>query len=135
MKLIEWNENLSVKINSIDEQHKVLIDMINDFYEKINNKASNELISELINKMKSYTIVHFGTEEKYFKKYNYPAFKIHKKEHDYFVDKVVDLEKRYNDGKMILSVEITNFLKDWLIKHIQGTDMKYTNFLIQKGVR
>ncbi len=135
MKLIEWDENLSVKIDSIDEQHKVLVDMINDFYEKIRTKAANELISELIKKMKNYTVVHFTTEERYFKQYNYPDFEAHKKEHQDFVDKVVDLEKRFNSGKVILSFEITNFLKEWLINHIQGTDMKYTNFLIQKGVK
>ncbi len=135
MKLIEWDENLSVKIDSIDEQHKVLVDMINDFYEKIRTKAANELISELIKKMKNYTVVHFATEERYFKQYNYPDFENHKREHQDFVDKVVDLEKRFNSGKVILSFEITNFLKEWLINHIQGTDMKYTNFLIQKGVK
>ncbi|RLD77580.1 MAG: hemerythrin [Bacteroidetes bacterium] len=135
MKLIEWDENLSVKIDSIDEQHKVLVDMINDFYEKIRTKAANELISELIKKMKNYTVVHFTTEERYFKQYNYPDIEAHKKEHQDFVDKVVDLEKRFNSGKVILSFEITNFLKEWLINHIQGTDMKYTNFLIQKGVK
>ena len=135
MKLIEWDENLSVKIDSIDEQHKVLVDMINDFYEKIRTKAANELISELIKKMKNYTVVHFATEERYFKQYNYPDFENHKREHQDFVDKVVDLEKRFNSGKIVLSFEITNFLKEWLINHIQGTDMKYTNFLIQKGVK
>ena len=135
MKLIEWNEKLSVKIDSIDDQHKILIDMINDFYDQIKSKAAKELISDLIKRMKKYTVVHFETEEKYFKMYNYPGLAAHKKEHDDFVNKVIDLETRYNAGKMILSIEITNFLKDWLTKHIQGTDKKYVDFLIKKGVK
>ena len=135
MVLIKWNEKLSVKINSIDDQHKILINMINEFYEMIGDKSNDELISALIKKMKEYTVVHFSYEEKLFKQYSYSDTEAHKKEHDEFVNKVVDLEKRFNDGQMILSFEITNFLKDWLIKHIQGTDMKYTKFLIEKGVK
>lgn len=135
MALIKWNEKLSVKINSIDDQHKILINMINEFYEMIGDKSNDELISALIKKMKEYTVVHFSYEEKLFKEYNYSDFETHKKEHQGFVDKVIDLEKRFNDGKIIMSFEITKFLKDWLIKHIQGTDMKYTNFLVRKGVR
>ena len=134
MSLIKWTEELSVNINSIDNQHKILVNIINDFYDKIENKSNNELISELIKNMKDYTIIHFNTEEKLFEKYNYVDTKEHKKEHDDFVKKVSDLEKRYNEGKMILSFEITNFLKSWLINHIQGTDKKYSKFLVQNGV-
>lgn len=135
MALLKWTDMLSVGIHAIDEQHKVLIDMINNFYNKINEKSNNELISELIGKMKDYTMVHFHEEEALFKKYNYTEFENHKKEHDHFIEKVKDLENRFKEGKIILSYEITAFLKDWLIKHIQGTDMKYSQFLIQKGVK
>ena len=135
MKLIEWNDKLSVKINSIDDEHKVLIDMINEFYDKIKSKEPVDLILILIAKMKNYTVVHFTTEENYFKKYDYPGYDKHKKEHDTFVNKVIDLEKRVSEGKMIVSFEITSFLKKWLTQHIQGTDQEYIDFLISKGVR
>ena len=134
MALIKWTEELSVNISSIDEQHKVLINMINEFYEKIKEKSNNELISDLITKMKEYTILHFSTEEKLFKQYNYDNFEQHKKQHDVFVKKVSNLEERFNKGEIILSFEITKFLKDWLIQHIQGTDKKYTKFFIEKGI-
>ena len=108
--------------------------MINEFYELIKTKSSNELISNLIRRMKEYTVVHFTKEENLFKKHNFPYSAEHKKEHQDFVDKVIDLETRFNEGHMIMSFEITTFLKSWLIKHIQGTDMKYTKFLVEKGV-
>jgi len=135
MALFNWNESLSVKIDSIDDQHKVLINMINEFYENIRVKSNKELISKLIKEMKEYTQTHFSNEENYFKQFNYPEYESHKKEHVAFVDKVIDIEKRFNDGTLVLSFEITNYLKDWLKEHIQGTDQKYSEFLIKNGIK
>ena len=135
MALIEWSDSISVKIKSIDKQHQVLIDMINEFYDLIKTKSSIELIQQLVAKMKKYTVVHFKVEEALFELHNFPYSDEHKKEHQDFVDKVVDLENRLKEGKLIVSFEITSFLKKWLIEHIQGTDMKYTKFLIERGVK
>jgi hemerythrin-like metal-binding protein len=135
MALIKWNEQLSVGIESIDKQHQVLVSMINEFYDNISNRSSRELISELIAKMKDYTVFHFNYEENIFKKHNYIKTDAHKKEHDDFVAKVLDLEDRYNNGGLVVSFEITTFLKKWLIDHIQGTDKEYSDFLIAKGVK
>ncbi len=134
MAIIKWSEDYSVKIESIDKQHKVLVDMINEFNENIKTESYKALIGDLIKKMKEYAIFHFTTEEDLFKKYNFSDYETHKYEHDDFAEKVVSLEKRFLEGKMVLSFEITDFLKNWLLNHIQGTDMKYSKFLREKGV-
>ncbi|MBK8806281.1 MAG: hemerythrin family protein [Bacteroidales bacterium] len=135
MALFEWSNDLSVKIDTIDCQHQKLIGMISEFYEMIKNKSANDLVSKLIKNMKEYTVIHFSHEEKYFEQYNYIHKDEHIKEHKLFVEKVKDLETRYNAGKVILSFEITNFLKTWLTNHIQVTDKKYSDFLISKGAK
>ena len=78
MAAINWNEGYSVKIETIDNQHKKLIELINSFYENINNGSNKERLLELIKAMKDYTIYHFSTEEKYLKKVKYPDFNKHK---------------------------------------------------------
>ncbi len=135
MATIKWTEELSVNIPSIDEQHKKLVDLINDFYKNIATQSSKEIIFELIKALKEYTVFHFSTEEKYMKQYNYPAYLKHKQEHDYFVNKVIDFEDRYKKGKLILTLEITNFIKKWVSNHICNTDKMYSAFLLQKGVK
>jgi hemerythrin-like metal-binding protein len=135
MPIFTWNDNLSVGIDSIDRQHMKLVEMINEFYERIKDKSSTDLIANLIKNMREYALHHFATEEKLFMQFNYPEADGHVNEHKKFVDKVMDLEERYKSGSVILSFEITNFLKDWLVNHIQGTDKEYANYFIDRGVK
>ncbi len=135
MALLVWNESYSVKIKKIDDQHKKLIDMINEFYESIKSKTNNESIFELLMKMKDYSIFHFNTEEEYYKEFNFPDSESHIKEHDVFIDKVNDVERRFNEGVLVFSFELTNFLKDWFKEHILETDMQYVDFYLEKGAK
>jgi len=134
MAAITWNESLSVKIESIDDQHKKLIDMINDFYENISKRTNNENILVLLQGMKKYTVEHFGYEERYMRQYSYPEYEQHKHEHDNFIARVTALEEKFKKGTIILSYEITSFLKDWIKHHIQNSDMKYTSFFQNNGM-
>jgi hemerythrin len=135
MEYIKWNDELSVKIDSIDAEHKKLIGLINQFYDGISSKSSREKIVEIVKGLKEYTAYHFATEEKYMKQFGYPGFDEHKAQHDAFVEKVMDYSERLKDGRFVISLEITNFIKEWITKHIMGTDKKYSAFLVAKGVK
>ncbi len=134
MALINWNDSYNLNIKEIDQQHQKLATMINDFYDQITQKSNKELISDLIHKMKEYTKIHFATEEKLLHESNYNDLLEHKIKHQAFIDKVSDLETRFDSGKMILSFEITNFLKDWLITHIQKEDKAYVSSVMQLNI-
>ncbi len=129
MALIEWTPELCLNIDIIDEQHKTLVDMINNFYEELANKSSKELIGKLIVQMRDYTEIHFKAEEELFLSYGYKDSAAHIKTHEDFITKVKDLEMRYRENKLIISFEVTNFLKDWLINHIQKTDKEYAEII------
>ena len=135
MAFFKWNNTFSVGVASIDEQHKILINMINDFYDNLKNRSNNENISILINEMKNYAQFHFALEEKYMTQFNYPEVVLHKEQHDYFDNKVEELEEKFNKDTLIISFEITSFLKEWLKNHILVEDKKYTVFFNQKGVK
>ncbi len=134
MAYFNWTDDLSVHIPSIDEQHKKLISMINDFYDSFKSGHNREKLVELVAGLKEYTSYHFTTEENLLTKHGYEDYDNHKKQHDTFVEKVNDFQERIESGKLVVSVEVTNFLKDWLINHIQKTDREYSSFLVGKGV-
>ncbi|MGV8830119.1 MAG: bacteriohemerythrin [Breznakibacter sp.] len=131
MALLTWNDSYSVKVDTMDEQHQKLFELINSFYDEIGKQSQAKLIFDLIAGMKAYTIEHFNKEEQLMQQCNYPGLTEHKKEHADFIDKVTDLEEKLKSGKMIISFEITNFLKDWIKKHIKESDQQYSAYIGQ----
>jgi len=87
--------------------------------------SSKERLEELIGGMTDYAKTHFANEEEYMLSINYPELEAHKQLHQEFIDKVNDYTTRLKSGKLILSIEVTNYLKQWLTNHIKGMDQHY----------
>jgi hemerythrin len=47
---------------------------------------------------------------------------------------VGNFKQRFAAGDATVAMELMDFLKDWLVNHINGTDRKYVPFLKGKGV-
>ena len=134
MALINWHPNFSINIEEIDKQHQLLVKMINDLYDAMNAGEEKAVLQKLINRLNIYAAMHFAKEEHYFDTFGYPETELHKKEHSDFEEKVLDFESDFIKGSQSLSIEIVNFLGDWLVGHIQGSDKKYASFLNQRGI-
>lgn len=134
MSLILWNNGYSVNIRSIDSQHQRLVEMINKLHDAMKKGESNAALSGILSDMAAYTLVHFKTEEELFAKYNYPMQNKHKTEHKAFVEKVSAFIEEFKSGRKTLSLDVMNFLTQWLTTHISGEDKAYTSFLNSKGV-
>lgn len=134
MALINWSENYSVSVKEIDSQHKKLVDLINSLHEGMKAGRGKDVLGTVLNDLVNYTAYHFSFEEKLFEKYSYPELNTHKRQHADLVVQVLAYKESFETGKSVLTIEIMNFLSDWLTKHIAGSDKKYTSFLNSKGV-
>jgi len=135
MALVNWDSSLSVNVAEIDRQHQKLIKSINELNDAMKKGQSKEIMGKIVTDLISYTAIHFKVEENYFAQFGYPGADDHKKEHSNFVEKVTDVKQKFEKGQISLSIEIMTFLKDWLQKHILGTDKKYTNFFNENGLK
>ncbi|OFX26234.1 MAG: hypothetical protein A2041_11695 [Bacteroidetes bacterium GWA2_31_9b] len=130
-----WKDEYGVKVKEIDNQHKVLIGMLNKLYDAFMKKEHGEIIGEIIQELTDYAIYHFEVEEKYFKKFNYSDSDNHVKEHRNFSEKVNEFRKEFEKNKSVLTFTIINFLRNWLMNHILVSDKKYSDNFTQNGLK
>ncbi|HEY5672954.1 MAG TPA: bacteriohemerythrin [Malonomonas sp.] len=135
MSIIIWKKEYSVGVADIDNDHKKLISMINQLHLAMGNDRGQALIKTIISDMLDYTKMHFAKEEAYMRQAEYLGLLQHFREHDNFVRKTQDLKQRSESGEFVLSLEVVQFLSDWLKNHILETDMKYVPTFKQKGIR
>jgi hemerythrin-like metal-binding protein len=128
MNLIEWNKDYSVGIEKFDNEHKKLIEIINKLNDAMKAGKSKEVLNDIISSLIRYTQTHFKNEEDFFKSSNYPEAQSHSNSHKSFVLKVADFEKRFKSNQIGLGVDVMNFLKDWVVNHIQKEDKKYSSY-------
>jgi hemerythrin len=134
MNLINWTNDLSVNIRAIDDEHKKLIAMVNELHSAMGSGKGKEAMGKVLAGLVEYTKTHFATEERLMEKHAYAGYLNHKAQHDALTKQVVDLNAKFQEGKTMVTVEVMNFLKDWLAKHILESDKKYSPFLNSKGI-
>jgi hemerythrin len=123
--LIEWTPELSVGNSSIDKEHQHWVDLLNRFYEGIRSGQDTNQLTLLIAGMIDYTRFHFANEEKYMQSIRYPDIESHKEKHELYVAKLMEYDQKIKKGRLVLSLEVTKYLKSWLVNHIKGSDMQY----------
>jgi hemerythrin len=135
MPFIVWNDRLSVGVAEIDGDHKCLLDMLNDLYEAIREGRSKQRLGKLLDGLVDYTRYHFGREEGMFGA-GYAESIQHKSEHDDFVAWITEMRARFVGGSATApSLEVINYLKDWLFDHILGCDQSLGVHLNEVAVR
>jgi len=134
-KIINWQNNYSVQIHELDEEHKKLIDIINELYDAYLNNIHQDKITHIVSEMHDYAAVHFKTEEKYFEEFGYREKAEHKAEHEAFLEKMKTFELDYQKNSKLLSLQILNFLQEWLNNHIMKSDKKYIPCFKSNGLK
>jgi len=131
MSLISWNESLATGIPTIDKQHMLLVEKINNLYDYLERDKMDENIENMLLSLLAYAEYHFETEENYFKKFSYAKTEEHLIEHEKFRNEMENFMKTDEKPKEI-GEKVLNFLNFWLIHHILHVDMEYVGFLKNK---
>jgi len=132
---IEWSNELSVGIEEIDAQHKVLVDLLNQTHEAIQQRYTAQVTNDIIDQLGEYTRVHFAVEESLMRILHYPDYERHKEEHEKLIEQLNELRAKLGTGKGSIGFELGHFLKGWLTRHIMEADKRYTSHFLAQGIR
>ena len=130
--LVEWDDSFSVGFDHIDDQHKKLVDMINELIQGCKNGDAKEVVMKIFEKLADYVKIHFADEEKYLTDVIYPDLTAHKKQHQELLFELVGHVAAVEAGSTAID-DFVKFLKDWLLTHIAMSDKKYAPYLNKKG--
>ena len=136
--VFKWKDSFCINIEEIDKQHKKLFEIGARVYDVLSlddGYDHYDQIIEIINELKDYTVYHFNYEEELMKKYGYEGLEEQHFQHVFFIKKLEriankDIDVHQKDS----TVEIMEFLADWISSHILKSDIKYKDFFVEKGV-
>jgi hemerythrin len=126
MSLFVWNDTYSVKVKQFDSEHQKLFAIMNQLYDSMKAGKGKDVIGPVIDQLITYTEQHFSAEEAAMRRANYPQVGQQVAQHRAFVERTKKFAKDYASGATCMSVEVLQFLKDWLAQHIKGEDQRYS---------
>lgn len=128
---IEWTSDLSVGVGEIDRQHQELFQQINKLFDACYQGTAKNVVAEMIQFLADYVVEHFGLEEKYMIRFNYPDYATHRSHHQQFIANFAEVKNKLeSDGPGPHLVILTNRLVvSWLNAHIRNVDKLLGDFL------
>jgi hemerythrin len=134
MPVLPWNQGFSVFIKKFDDQHKQLVNLINQLHDAMIVGKGREALGEILQSLAEYTSNHFRDEEMLMKLHGYDGYEDHKKEHNMLIVQVKEKLESFRQGNNIVTHDVMSFLRNWLTQHIMDVDKKYGPFLNSKGI-
>lgn len=143
MKFMHWNdEKMAIGIKLIDDQHKEFLKIINKLSTSIHRHSQKKDIVTIVEELINYATYHFKIEEELFEKFQFEEMDNHKKEHDLFTSKFLELKDRVSNDELYLkkhAIDIASdtfqFIINWFLEHIVGSDKKYAQLLKDNGIK
>jgi hemerythrin-like metal-binding protein len=127
--MFEWKPQFSVGIKSIDGQHQNLFAIARELYGAMSSGQGKQAVGQILSRLAHYTAIHFAHEERLLQTSNYPGLAKHKLEHQRLTERVQAFQADFEAGRVALSVQLLQFLRDWLEHHIQTEDTAYAPHL------
>lgn len=134
MDVIKWRSSFDTGIAEMDEEHRRIIDVINQLYRMLRGHEENGDLEGIYTILKEYSELHFEHEEELLRSNDYPDMKEQGDSHREFVEKLEEIREdlKANDPSVIPGVY--KYLREWWIGHIVESDKKYGPFLKEKGL-
>ncbi len=133
---INWNPNLAVGYEIIDNQHKELFARVNRLLDAMTRGEGKQEVEKVVNFLGEYVVTHFKAEEEIMQKYQYPDYANHKKQHAQLIHTFTEIKVRINyDGvSPLTTIQVQRELGDWLINHIGKQDQALGAFIKSAGI-
>ena len=125
---VAWSQLFEIGVPRTDHEHRYLVQILNDYYGSLRAGVAPDTLFSTLNRLVEYVESHFTSEEALMRESRYPGYQKHRVEHDNLTRGIFKLNQSLEDGDEVISQEVMEFLKHWLVEHILHTDKKLESF-------
>ncbi|MGL1890655.1 MAG: bacteriohemerythrin [Spirochaetaceae bacterium] len=127
---MKWKDEYEIGVEEIDNQHKVLVEMIDTFNTTISDKKINTIkeFGYILKYLINYTSFHFDAEEALMNEISYPGLDNQRKSHKNFIKQLQTVLIKIKNDQNYTVIEFHDLLFTWLNTHILDEDQKIGSF-------
>ena len=125
MTLIEWRDEFSTGIGSIDHEHRELIALINEIHDKVDSDLHKSAVLEFFGALHASISSHFALEEVIMRAAGYDEYEAHKEEHERLLDDIRDIMDAYDTAEgNTYRDSLSGHLEEWFSEHFRTMDAR-----------
>jgi len=131
MAYLNWSADLETGIDIIDQDHKVLVDLLNQVHDCLGDEEEAVTLGSVLNALVDYTEYHFAREERIMQAAVFPDFEAHRRLHQALVKRANEFRARHARApSSVNGREVLEFLREWLINHILKQDFQFRSAVV-----
>ena len=127
-----WGAAHALGIPVIDEQHTHLAALIDEVACTLRTGQASHLTRAQLGEVVRYAKLHFATEEQIMRDEQIEDLDRHREEHQRLLEDLETLDMPEDDAGISL---IVRYLREWLLRHVHGSDQKLATALLAKNGR
>jgi hemerythrin-like metal-binding protein len=131
---LRWSKLFSVGVQEIDEQHRMIVQMLNHLYATAAAADEPDIRRDILAQLVQYVKLHFATEEALMRRHGYPETAAHIAQHQALTQRVFEMAALIDSGHAPSRQDLIAFLRRWLIFHILRSDRALGEALHAAGV-
>jgi hemerythrin-like metal-binding protein len=125
MAFFTWKNSFCIGIKELDEQHRSLLECLNDCHTQVSNDKRAVIDADLLTRLKAYAAEHFHVEEETMRLFGYTGMGPQEQQHRYFMSQIAELETALAQDRATSVQSVLAFLRDWFLEHILSQDKKF----------
>ena len=124
MSLIAWDDRYSVGEASVDHEHRELIGLINETYDRLKRPDADITVPDFLGEIYTRISAHFALEEKLMRASRYDQYPEHKADHERLLDEIRDIMDDYEDRRIFEAEQLAQRLGSWFTGHFRTHDAR-----------
>lgn len=129
MTLIAWKDEFSVGVESVDQEHREMIELINGLDNAMAEDADCTTVVSTLGEIYAKISAHFALEEKIMRDADYGEFASHKEDHEQLLDSLLTIIDNVDDDGRYDRSELSSGLDHWFTDHFRTHDANLHRWL------